>query len=185
MHAQRTLPVVYLIWLALAAVAAPSAAAELPTLPTIPDASASLEERRDFYRDHKITTQFMGMPCVYDGDGYTHFQLRHVIERSPIAAQHRRNALALKIIGLSVSIPSLVIVIAMIATHVDPTRALLVALIDISIVLATTIGQLVELDKSVQAYDSWLRGQLVLDPIGEALGARGGPTMARSVGLRW
>jgi hypothetical protein len=183
MYAQRTLAAVCLTWLALAA--SPAAAAELPTLPTFPGADTSLDERRGFYLDHQITTQFMGKPCIYRGGTYFYYQLRHILDASPDAAQHRRNAIALKVIGLSVAIPAFVAVLVMAIAQVDPLKMLIVAIVDLATVIPLTIGQMVELDKSVRAYDAWLREQLVLDPIGEALGTAGGPPLARGVAVRW
>jgi len=61
----------------------------------------------------------------------------------------------------------------MAVAQVDPLYLLLVATIDLATVILLTIGQMVELDKSVKAYNAWLREQLVLDPIGEAMGPTG------------
>lgn len=166
--------------------AVPAAAAELPTLPTVlPGADSPLEDRLLLFDTHQISTQFMGKPCLYGGATYFYYQLRHVIDASPDAARHRRNALALKAIGLCVAIPALVAVVVMAIAQVDPLYLLLVATIDLAAVIPLTIGQMVELDRSVKAYNAWLREQLVLDPIGEGLGSTGRIPATRGVGVRW
>ena len=45
--------------------------------------------------------------------------------------------------------------------------------IDLAVVTPLTIGQMTELNKSVQSYNAWLREQLVLEPVGAALGPTG------------
>lgn len=166
--------------------AVPAAASELPMLPTVlPGADAPMEDRLVLYDSHQIRTQFMGKPCIYGGATYFYYELRHVIDASPDAARHRRNALALKGIGLGVAIPALVAVVVMAIAQVDPLVLLLVATIDLATVIPLTIGQMVELDRSVKAYNAWLREQLVLDPIGEGLGSTGRMPAAGGLGLRW
>lgn len=166
--------------------AVPTSAAELPTLPTVlPGADSPMEDRLVMYDTLQIRTQFMGKPCLHGGATYFYYQLRHVIDASPDAARHRRNALVLKGIGLGVAIPALVAVVVMAIAQVDTLYLLLVASIDLAAVIPLTIGQMVELDRSVKAYNAWLREQLVLDPIGDALGDTGRTGRVQSVGVRW